>query len=76
MDSVISDTGGAAEHAHLLQMVEKQATMENAAAQKQCKESREPFPECTPPTPCQEFQTARLFLSHFGFLNPDAANVS
>uniref|UniRef100_A0A8D8UV98 Ral GTPase-activating protein subunit beta n=2 Tax=Cacopsylla melanoneura TaxID=428564 RepID=A0A8D8UV98_9HEMI len=25
--------------------------------------------ECTPPPACQEFQTARLFLSHFGFLS-------
>ncbi|KAJ9585303.1 hypothetical protein L9F63_002888 [Diploptera punctata] len=75
MESVIADMGGAGEHANLLQLVEKQATMENAAAQKRSKDSKEPFPECTPPTPCQEFQTARLFLSHFGFLNPDAANT-
>lgn len=25
--------------------------------------------ECTPPGLCAEFQTARLFLSHFGFIN-------
>lgn len=25
--------------------------------------------ECNPPQICHEFQTARLFLSHFGFLN-------
>ena len=25
--------------------------------------------ECAPPKICHEFQTARLFLSHFGFLN-------
>lgn len=28
--------------------------------------------ECQPPKACDEFQTARLFLSHFGFL---ASNV-
>ncbi|XP_032454301.1 ral GTPase-activating protein subunit beta isoform X2 [Nasonia vitripennis] len=32
--------------------------------------------ECSPPKICHEFQTARLFLSHFGFLNleSNAAN--
>lgn len=25
--------------------------------------------ECTPPPVCHDFQTARLFLSHFGLLN-------
>ena len=25
--------------------------------------------ECVPPTPCQEFQTARLLLSHLGFIS-------
>ncbi|XP_063064371.1 ral GTPase-activating protein subunit beta-like [Engraulis encrasicolus] len=28
--------------------------------------------ECTPPEPAQDFQTARLFLSHFGFLSLEA----
>lgn len=27
--------------------------------------------ECTPPPVCHEFQTSRLFLSHFGFLTLD-----
>ncbi|CAL9702539.1 unnamed protein product [Knipowitschia caucasica] len=35
-----------------------------------------PFPDpqtdCKPPPPAQEFQTARLFLSHFGFLSLEA----
>ncbi|XP_024148040.1 ral GTPase-activating protein subunit beta isoform X2 [Oryzias melastigma] len=35
-----------------------------------------PFPDpqtdCKPPCPAQEFQTARLFLSHFGFLSLEA----
>uniref|UniRef100_A0A8C6LAB0 Ral GTPase-activating protein subunit beta n=1 Tax=Nothobranchius furzeri TaxID=105023 RepID=A0A8C6LAB0_NOTFU len=35
-----------------------------------------PFPDpqtdCKPPPPSQEFQTARLFLSHFGFLSLEA----
>lgn len=38
-----------------------------------------PFPDpqidCKPPPPSQEFQTARLFLSHFGFLSLEALKV-
>ncbi|KAL7742458.1 hypothetical protein ACLKA6_019087 [Drosophila palustris] len=30
--------------------------------------------ECVPPTVCQEFHAARLFLSHFGFLNFEIRN--
>ena len=29
----------------------------------------DPVTDCKPPPPAQEFQTARLFLSHFGFLS-------
>ncbi|KAG5282713.1 hypothetical protein AALO_G00059040 [Alosa alosa] len=32
----------------------------------------DPQRECTPPSPAQDFQTARLFLSHFGFLSLEA----
>lgn len=32
--------------------------------------------ECTPPKICHEFQTARLFLSHFGFLNLESGAQS
>ncbi|XP_010874093.3 ral GTPase-activating protein subunit beta isoform X2 [Esox lucius] len=32
----------------------------------------EPRTDCKPPPPAQEFQTARLFLSHFGFLSLEA----
>lgn len=31
--------------------------------------------ECTPPRLCDEFQTARLFLSHFGFLHKLVSNI-
>ncbi|RZF35527.1 hypothetical protein LSTR_LSTR010218 [Laodelphax striatellus] len=37
----------------------------NVAAQRQ----HDTEAECTPPPLCHEFQTARLFLSHFGFLS-------
>ncbi|XP_015220105.1 ral GTPase-activating protein subunit beta isoform X5 [Lepisosteus oculatus] len=32
----------------------------------------DPLIDCKPPAPSQEFQTARLFLSHFGFLSLEA----
>lgn len=35
----------------------------------------DPQTECKPPPPSQEFQTARLFLSHFGFLSLEALKV-
>lgn len=70
------DPNVAAEHAHLSRLVEQQAALETAAGQRRCKETDGPFPECTPPPACHEFQTARLFLSHFGFLSLDAASVS
>lgn len=36
----------------------------------------DPITECKPPPPAQEFQTARLFLSHFGFLSLEALKVT
>lgn len=36
----------------------------------------DPQIDCKPPPPAQEFQTARLFLSHFGFLSLEALKVS
>lgn len=35
----------------------------------------DPQTDCKPPPPSQEFQTARLFLSHFGFLSLEALKV-
>lgn len=35
----------------------------------------DPVTDCKPPPPAQEFQTARLFLSHFGFLSLEALKV-
>ncbi|XP_062853545.1 ral GTPase-activating protein subunit beta isoform X2 [Trichomycterus rosablanca] len=32
----------------------------------------DPLTDCKPPPPAQEFQSARLFLSHFGFLSLEA----
>lgn len=36
----------------------------------------DPITDCKPPPPAQEFQTARLFLSHFGFLSLEALKVT
>jgi hypothetical protein len=76
MESLLAEAGAAAEHAHLSRLVDLQATVETAAGQQWCKDTDSPFPECIPPPACHEYQTARLFLSHFGFLSLDAANVS
>lgn len=32
--------------------------------------------ECAPPSPCSDFQTARLILSHLGFLSLPALRSS
>lgn len=39
------------------------------------KQFPDPQTDCKPPPPSQEFQTARLFLSHFGFLSLEALKV-
>jgi hypothetical protein len=50
----------------LVQLIERQATVEAnlAATQSNCVAL-----ECTPPPVCHDFQTSRLFLSHFGLLS-------
>jgi len=52
-------------------LIEKQKEMESSYV--------EPPPKATemlPPQPCTDFNTARLFLSHFGFLSRlDDTNV-
>ncbi|VVC92052.1 unnamed protein product [Leptidea sinapis] len=53
--------------AHVLfKLLEQQATLEQRAAQ--AHENIVPE-EYVPPEPVTEFQTARMFLSHFGYLN-------
>uniref|UniRef100_A0A3Q4HZN2 Ral GTPase-activating protein subunit beta n=1 Tax=Neolamprologus brichardi TaxID=32507 RepID=A0A3Q4HZN2_NEOBR len=65
------------QHDKLRNLMTKQIEYENALE----RHSEEiwkstPFPDpqtdCKPPPPSQEFQTARLFLSHFGFLSLEA----
>lgn len=52
------------EHSILSDLIEKQKGMENSFAEPSSKVA-----EMLPPQPCTEFHTARLFLSHFGFLS-------
>ncbi|XP_048484764.1 ral GTPase-activating protein subunit beta [Plutella xylostella] len=49
----------------LFKMLEQQAAVERAASHAPHQEPE----ECVPPEPVTEFQTARLFLSNFGYLN-------
>ncbi|XP_076655092.1 ral GTPase-activating protein subunit beta isoform X2 [Halictus rubicundus] len=57
------------EHQTLSQLLERQMNIESKYGDGNEKTSDEKTEECVPPQICHEFQTARLFLSHFGFLN-------
>ncbi|XP_078313092.1 ral GTPase-activating protein subunit beta-like isoform X3 [Crassostrea virginica] len=61
----------------LKSFIEKQAQFEAQVSQKKQQEMKSmPFPnkdtECKPPKITEEFQAARLFLSHYGFLSLEA----
>ncbi|XP_071767266.1 ral GTPase-activating protein subunit beta-like isoform X9 [Centroberyx gerrardi] len=65
------------QHDRLRSMMTKQIDYENTLERHSEDVWRsKPFPDpqtdCKPPAPSQEFQTARLFLSHFGFLSLEA----
>lgn len=68
LDSIVFDDD---EHNILADLIEKQKDIENTYI--------EPPPksiEMLPPQPCTDYSTARLFLSHFGFLSRlDDTNV-
>ncbi|KPJ20994.1 Ral GTPase-activating protein subunit beta [Papilio machaon] len=59
----------------LFKLLEQQAAIEKRVKDN---EDNVSAAECTPPEPVTEFQTARLFLSHFGYLNigGDKKNLS
>ncbi|KAL8176754.1 UNVERIFIED_CONTAM: hypothetical protein K2H54_038283 [Gekko kuhli] len=64
-------------HEKLRNGMEQQVLYEKSIEQRMEEEWRkksfpDPITECKPPPPAQEFQTARLFLSHFGFLSLEA----
>ncbi|XP_014834121.1 PREDICTED: ral GTPase-activating protein subunit beta [Poecilia mexicana] len=65
------------QHNKLRSLMAKQIDYENTLEQRseellKSKSFPDPQTECKPPPPSQEFQTARLFLSHFGFLSLEA----
>lgn len=77
------------EHSRLAQLIEKQASLEAGGSlganiddrNRSSDEGTFGIPgglekECTPPPVVHDFQTARLFLSHFGFLSLDSLQVS
>uniref|UniRef100_A0A4W5RFI6 Ral GTPase-activating protein subunit beta n=1 Tax=Hucho hucho TaxID=62062 RepID=A0A4W5RFI6_9TELE len=57
----------------MTKQIEYETTLEHGSEERWGSKS---FPDvltdCKPPSPSQEFQTARLFLSHFGFLSLEA----
>lgn len=64
------------EHQILSQLLECQMTIETKYSDGNDKISEEKIEECVPPQICHEFQTARLFLSHFGFLNMESRETN
>ncbi|XP_014486489.1 PREDICTED: ral GTPase-activating protein subunit beta isoform X4 [Dinoponera quadriceps] len=70
LEAVMSDNDAVRnEHQILAQLLERQITLETKCDNGNVKNTEEKSEECVPPQICHEFQTARLFLSHFGFLN-------
>lgn len=59
------------EHDLLSQLLDRQINLESKSSDELSRNSDDKIEECAPPKICHEFQTARLFLSHFGFLNLD-----
>ncbi|XP_012286236.1 ral GTPase-activating protein subunit beta isoform X2 [Orussus abietinus] len=61
------------EHRVLSQLLDRQISLESITSDRGSdRNSEDRIEECLPPKICHEFQTARLFLSHFGFLNLDS----
>jgi hypothetical protein len=62
----------------LKRQIEQQTQFENnigRRSQVEAARRKTPPMECKQPKVCQEFQTARLFLSHYGFLSLEALKV-
>nr|CAD7445571.1 unnamed protein product [Timema bartmani] len=77
LESLLSEESQETEHLRLSALVERQGQLEERALQQ--REERgtdygDTDQECAPPPICHEFQTARLFLAHFGFLSLDSPN--
>lgn len=76
---ILNDEKSAIEHDKLLQILDHQVAFEDNVRHQVERETTE-YPdvetECAAPPLCHEFQTARLLLSHFGFLSLDALQQS
>uniref|UniRef100_A0A674BGG8 Ral GTPase-activating protein subunit beta n=1 Tax=Salmo trutta TaxID=8032 RepID=A0A674BGG8_SALTR len=60
----------------MAKQTEYETTLEHSSEERWCNKSFPgPLTDCKPPPPSQEFQTARLFLSHFGFLSLEALKI-
>ncbi|XP_044738387.1 ral GTPase-activating protein subunit beta isoform X2 [Chrysoperla carnea] len=71
LDSLVSSENSF-EFEQFTQLLERQSSLETAFLKKNNDTDHEyASNECTPPNVCHEFQTARLFLSHFGFISYD-----
>ncbi|XP_057325973.1 ral GTPase-activating protein subunit beta isoform X2 [Microplitis mediator] len=62
------------QHQLFSQLLERQIELEKRLNEELKSKKDDNFKECVPPENCEEFQTARLFLSHFGFLNFEATD--
>ncbi|KAK7085954.1 hypothetical protein SK128_026619 [Halocaridina rubra] len=75
----MNDDKSSLEHDKLLQILDHQIAFEENTRRQVEREITE-YPdvetECVAPPLCHEFQTARLLLSHFGFLSIDALQES
>ena len=79
LEDVLNETNGMAEHLELVKLLEQQTAFEESVAETYEQETAvvratsptllDPSLECKAPPVSHEFQTARLFLSHFGFLS-------
>ena len=77
VESVAGDERAALELDRLSRLVESQADLERELdTASRSDQSYHLELECNPPEPCTEFQTARLILSHLGFLSLPALKAA
>lgn len=77
VESIAGDERAAMELDRLSRLMESQADLEkDLDKQATNDQSYHVEFECTPPEPCTEFQTARLILSHLGFLSIPALKAA
>ncbi|XP_066599368.1 ral GTPase-activating protein subunit beta isoform X2 [Prorops nasuta] len=75
LEAVMNDNEGVRnEHQVLSQLLERQIILEQKQNISVDLNTDDKIDECAPPQICHEFQTARLFLSHFGFLSMEPKN--